>query len=310
MASELFVKIDADILKSSLMRCSVETRWVFLVCLVLADADGRFRGDAFTISRFGNVPEDEVEAALDVLSSPDPYSSTPDHDGRRLIRLTEDGPNEWLIPNKAKYRGRHGKAEWREQEAKRKREAYRRARVSGEEDTDTDIDIDIEISGRSPEVSGDLRRSPDTSGRTEPAPKPKKKTKTGTVAQSPPTVNEVAEYIAGYMKKIGANGENPAQDFYDHFLSNGWKVGKGGTPMRDWKAACRTWVRNNVKWGKLHVTAEPTGDEWLYESYRRSDLDAHGSDPDWQCYIEWASDYCTENGPRTAPSFESFKKGV
>jgi hypothetical protein len=32
------------------------------------------------------------------------------------------------------------------------------------------------------------------------------------------------------------------QKFYDYYSSNGWKVGKN--PMKDWKAAVRTWEKN------------------------------------------------------------------
>lgn len=31
--------------------------------------------------------------------------------------------------------------------------------------------------------------------------------------------------------------------FVDHFTSNGWRVGRGGQPMKDWKASMRTWKR-------------------------------------------------------------------
>ena len=31
-------------------------------------------------------------------------------------------------------------------------------------------------------------------------------------------------------------------DYYD---SNGWKVGKAGLPMKDWKASYRKWCRND-----------------------------------------------------------------
>ena len=33
------------------------------------------------------------------------------------------------------------------------------------------------------------------------------------------------------------------QKFYNFYESNGWKVGKN--PMKDWKAAVRTWKRNS-----------------------------------------------------------------
>ena len=31
----------------------------------------------------------------------------------------------------------------------------------------------------------------------------------------------------------------------DHYTANGWRVGKN--PMRDWKAAVRTWEKNGVR---------------------------------------------------------------
>lgn len=36
-----------------------------------------------------------------------------------------------------------------------------------------------------------------------------------------------------------------AQDFWDYYASNGWKVGNKA-PMRDWTAAARRWQRNNA----------------------------------------------------------------
>lgn len=48
-----------------------------------------------------------------------------------------------------------------------------------------------------------------------------------------PTIDELNDYIKekGYHFK--------AENFIDYYDSVGWKIGKN--PMRDWKAACRTW---------------------------------------------------------------------
>jgi hypothetical protein len=40
---------------------------------------------------------------------------------------------------------------------------------------------------------------------------------------------------------------NVANRFYDHYESNGWKVGKNS--MKDWKAAVRNWEPNHKKIG-------------------------------------------------------------
>ena len=48
---------------------------------------------------------------------------------------------------------------------------------------------------------------------------------------APPTVEEVAEYVAKRGSRVDPQG------FIDFYEAKGWVVGK--TPMKDWKAACR-----------------------------------------------------------------------
>lgn len=55
----------------------------------------------------------------------------------------------------------------------------------------------------------------------------------------PPTLDEVKAYC-----RERQNGVNP-EKFIDHYTSNGWKVGKN--PMKDWKAAVRTWEQSEFK---------------------------------------------------------------
>ena len=53
---------------------------------------------------------------------------------------------------------------------------------------------------------------------------------------SPPSLEEVTAYCQERQ-----NGLNP-ELFLDHYTSNGWLVGKN--KMKDWKAAIRTWEKN------------------------------------------------------------------
>lgn len=46
--------------------------------------------------------------------------------------------------------------------------------------------------------------------------------------------------VQDYMNELSIGQQ--AQRFYDFYESNGWKVGKN--PMKDWRAACRNWKRN------------------------------------------------------------------
>ena len=47
--------------------------------------------------------------------------------------------------------------------------------------------------------------------------------------------------MKAYCKERG-NKVDPER-WFDYYTSNGWKVGKN--PMRDWKAAVRTWERTD-----------------------------------------------------------------
>lgn len=59
---------------------------------------------------------------------------------------------------------------------------------------------------------------------------------------TPPTLAQVAEYC-----RERGNRVDP-QRFLDYYTANGWKVGKN--PMKDWKAAVRTWEKGENHAGK------------------------------------------------------------
>ena len=54
-----------------------------------------------------------------------------------------------------------------------------------------------------------------------------------------PTLSEIEQYC------IERNNNVNAEQFYDYYESNGWKVGKNA--MKDWKACVRTWERNEYR---------------------------------------------------------------
>ena len=54
-----------------------------------------------------------------------------------------------------------------------------------------------------------------------------------------PTLSEIEQYC------IERNNNVNAEQFFDYYESNGWKVGKN--PMKDWKAAVRTWERSEYR---------------------------------------------------------------
>lgn len=56
---------------------------------------------------------------------------------------------------------------------------------------------------------------------------------------SPPTIEAVREYCLERGNRVDA------ERFHAHYTANGWKVGKN--PMKDWKAAVRTWERDDPR---------------------------------------------------------------
>ena len=59
---------------------------------------------------------------------------------------------------------------------------------------------------------------------------------------TPPTLAEVRAYCQERMNNVDASR------FIDYYASNGWKVGRN--PMKDWRAAVRTWEKNDGAHGK------------------------------------------------------------
>ena len=96
---------------------------------------------------------------------------------------------------------------------------------------------------------GKVRLDKTIEGECEKPHSPKRKTFTK------PTIDEIQDYC------IERNNNVNAEQFYDYYESNGWKVGKNS--MKDWKAAVRTWERSeyrNVKASKKQQAIDVVND--------------------------------------------------
>ena len=84
--------------------------------------------------------------------------------------------------------------------------------------------------------------------------------KTKSAKFTPPTDEEVAAYVAekGYHF-------NPEQ-FVPFYQSKDWMIGKN--PMKDWRAACRTW---ELEWKKKH------GEKYFYEIHPSTTKDKYSA---------------------------------
>lgn len=95
-----YTKLFNSIVTSTIWTEDDKTRIVWITMLALSDQNGEVHSSIPGLARLSAVPIPDVERALEKFLSPDPYSRTPDNDGRRIAKI--DGG--WELLNHAKYR--------------------------------------------------------------------------------------------------------------------------------------------------------------------------------------------------------------
>ena len=148
-------------------------------------------------------------------------------------------------------------------------------------------------------------------------------TPTPTPAPTPtPTsqMREFAEWWSRYPKKIDrkkcerffcrlnqADRDAAAGDGYQAWLDHWLTIEQQFVPNpytwlnnRRWEAAPPSPHKLNP--ANTHATTDDL--VWLYDSYRRTDHEAHHGDPEWQVYVAFAG----ECDPMTAPTFDEWRK--
>ena len=123
-----FVKLSKNILDSTIFEEPYHVRLVWISCLLLADKNGNFRCTPQALARRANVTLEEAEDALNRLTSPDPNSTSPEADGRRIEIVSQ---NEFSITNFKKYKLMKDPDEEREKGAERQRQSRARRKEAG-----------------------------------------------------------------------------------------------------------------------------------------------------------------------------------
>lgn len=75
-----------------------------------------------------------------------------------------------------------------------------------------------------------------------------------------PTIEDVKAYCNERGNRVDP------ERFIDYYTSNGWKVGKN--PMKDWRAAVRTWERSEPKQGRMSARQQESWNKWHPECER------------------------------------------
>lgn len=220
-----FTKLFNTIVTSTVWQEPHTTRIVWITMLAIKERDGSIYSSIPGLARLAGVTIEECERALDTFKKPDPYSRTKEHDGRRIEEI--DGG--WIILNASKYRELMSVEERREYNRLAKQRERRRKAEEGQKDVNKGDD-DIDNSAKSAHSDSDS----DSDSESDSSLKEKNSKKRIFIK---PTVEEIQKYCESRKNHVDA------ESFYDFYESKGWVVGK--SPMKDWKAAVRTWERGS-----------------------------------------------------------------
>lgn len=117
-----YTKLFNSILHSTVWGEDNSTRIVWITMLAMCDKHGCVNAAVPGLARAANVSLEDTENALRKFLSVDPYSRTPDHEGRRI----ESVQGGWVLLNHAKYRAMLSAEE--RKEYNRNKQAEHRAR--------------------------------------------------------------------------------------------------------------------------------------------------------------------------------------
>lgn len=212
-----FTKLFSSITESTIWTEDHPTRLTWITMLAMADRKGRVWASLPGLANRARVTLDEAEAAIKLFLSPDKYSRTSDHEGRRIEPI--DGG--WRLLNHEKYRSIRD-----EEVIKESKRKYINTRRELERDVEN-----VDRSRHNAEAEAEAEALPVvTPNKTDTSARPR------SVFNKPKIVD-----VQMYCRERG-NSVDPSA-FVDFYESNGWKVGRNA--MKDWRAAVRTWEKKS-----------------------------------------------------------------
>jgi hypothetical protein len=216
---------------------------VFAVwCWILSHKDENGEAEVNPVvvgNEIGCTPQ-EVEAALGYLMRPDPNSRSKDHEGQRLIRLSQFS---YRVVNNDKYRrqGRDRTTYWRQyREKKRATGCATGAQVAQPKSTQAEAEAEAEKNTPLTPRGGNGLCGPESTGaaKGQGAARPKK-----LAARRQPFVPPTVEEVRAYATSKGYP-DFDAQKFVDYYEAANWHDAKGD-PVRNWKQKfLAVWAKN------------------------------------------------------------------
>lgn len=179
-----YTKLFNSIVTSTIWTEDDKTRIVWITMLAMSDQNGEVHASVPGLARVAGVTLADCELALGKLLGPDPYSRTPDNEGRRIAPI--DGG--WELLNHRKYRAMASREDEKKSNAVRQeRFRARHAPV---------MDSNAPITPNNGHITGIMHiadSDSDSKADTESKPKPKK---------SPAAPEGFDEFWQAYPKKV------------------------------------------------------------------------------------------------------------
>lgn len=202
-----FTKLFSSITESTVWCESDQVRIVWITMLAMANKNGYVFGSVPGLANRARVSVEAAREALFRFQQPDIDSRTKEFEGRRIAEV--DGG--WRLLTYAKHRAIRDEEERRTYMRDLMREKRSVSKVSRSKPP---------LSQAEAEEEADTEASKSKALRT--------------------FVRPVLEDVIAYC--LGRENVVDPRKWFDYYESNGWRVGRN--PMKDWKAAVRTWEKN------------------------------------------------------------------
>jgi hypothetical protein len=206
----------------------------FQQMIVLCDRDGVVDMTPQAIAARTSIPLKIIQAGIALLEQPDPYSRTPDNEGRRIELLDTHRPWGWRITNYVKYRNLVDAETVREQNRERQRKKRERDSHAPSQAVTAGND-----ESRHAEAEAEVEPSPSLrSGEGAPRKRPSRRPPAGFAPD--------LAFARAELPDIDAEAE--AAKFCDFEFAK---------PRSDWPATWRNWVRGAKESGRYVRSATP-----------------------------------------------------
>jgi len=243
-----YTKLFSSIITSTIWDEDDKTRILWITLLVMADQHGEVNSSIPGLARVSKMTVAQAVASLDKLLAPDPYSRTPDYEGRRIAPI--DGG--WEILNHGKYRLLASRDDNKTANAARVRRHRERNSVT---QNVTVCNGDVTVCNAKPLQCNGVVTVPLHIADTEVYSEEYRSTlstrdkvslkRVDMGADKAELLSEHQRFVVPSLEELAENGRriglpaNEVEKFQSHYESNGWRVGKN--KMKNWRAAMSGW---------------------------------------------------------------------